>query len=77
MTQYKTIREWFEQCDEPWAKEAINLTSERNKLMKVDRLSRALRLAFVWELSGAEHDTPESIYDRWDTIHKSLLDKNQ
>lgn len=67
----KTIREWFEESNEPWAKEAINLTSEANKSLEAESLSVALRKAFAWGKSGDAQYDPEN-FERWYAIYKPL-----
>lgn len=70
MTQEKTIREWFEQCDEPWAKVALMQTEANSMDVERESLSLALRMAFHWASS------PEGL-DYWVDIYEDLQSKNQ
>lgn len=70
MSQEKTIREWFELCDEPWAKVALMQTEADCVDTTRESLSLALRMAFHWASS------PEGL-DYWCNIYEDLQSKNQ
>lgn len=69
MTQSKTIREWFEQCDEPWAKEALENTDPQIIDMNVDTISSAVLYFNDWDKPHLKHN-----YSR---IYEDLQSKNQ
>lgn len=74
MTQSKTIREWFEQCDEPWAKEALENSMDASVFgchdVNEESLSSAIHGGFLWCLTPQGHTY-------WFDIVYDLQSKNQ
>lgn len=66
----KTVKEWLEECTEPWAAKAIKYLEEDKRALIViaSSLSAALRVGFNW------WQTDEG-YTFWYNIHFDLEQK--
>jgi hypothetical protein len=63
----QTIKQWFEGCNEEWAKEALKITKYPNK--EVSLLSQALLHAFNWNASNRKKK------ESWLTIYSIIKQK--
>lgn len=65
----KIIKQWFEECTEPWAAKALEHTIiEKGENLLANSLSKALELAFPWRFT-------EEGYTYWNNIHFDLWEK--
>ena len=60
----KTIKQWFEECAEPWAGKALKHAQiEGDENLLVDCLSDAIKYGFKWYRTTEGFSFWENIYD--------------
>lgn len=61
----KTVKEYLENCPEPWAAEAFGYTNKETSADLASCLSEALVFAFTWNES-------DKGFEYWSAIYKDL-----
>ena len=72
----KTVKEWLEECTEPWAAKALKNYQEQGEVasgFEVDLLTKALVCAFNWSQTNEGYDFWYNIY--YDLHEKNLMKK--